>query len=298
MATDDESSNEESSPRRRRVLGLLGGTAGTVFGTGIASARPGRGRGRKNADENTGHNGVGPCTCESCPGDTFCGKIDGPPEEGKTYSFSSDDDSFSVTIEEVYTKNGGEAKCFSFSSGDTIETVCIKGGPDTATYADSPEGEKLCAPENPGGQQAGISNVSFCGTEGVECYQIDLVEGDVIEDFEEEGPYGESRRYEAFSACEDGTTTGLVEHWTVTKNGCTLTWAEMGYDASDNTASVEVTLQEAESEPCTITLAGYLLPEGDTTFDPGNLEEQTLRDYDTVSLDISESATLEINLDG
>jgi hypothetical protein len=72
----------------------------------------------------------------------------------------------------------------------------------------------------------------------------------------------------------------------------------MGYDASDNTASVEVTLQEAESEPCTITLAGYLLPEGDTTFDPGNLEEQTLRDYDTVSLDISESATLEINLDG
>jgi hypothetical protein len=188
-------------------------------------------------------------------------------------------------------------KCFSFSSGDTIEKVCIKGGPDTATYADSPEGEKLCAPENPGGQQAGISNISFCGTEGMECYQVDLVEGGVIEDFGEEGPYGD-RRFEAFSACEDGTAAGLVDDWTVTKNGCTLTWTEMGYDASDNTASVEVTLQDAESESCTITLAGYLLPEGDTIFEPGNLEEQTLRDYDTIGLNIGESATLEIDLDG
>lgn len=299
-----EDSERNSAINRRRVLQAVGGTAGAVIGTGVAGATPGRGGGKggKNGGkgDEKGGKGVGPCTCGSCPDGTFCGKVEGPPEEGKTYTFSSDDDSFSVTVDEVVTKEGGdEVTCFEFSTSDTVEKVCVKGGPDTATYGNDPAGSQLCAPTNPGGQQSEISNFSFCGTGSVEYYQIDLVQGEVIKDFGEEGAYGSSRRYETFTVSEEGTlTANLDASGTATKNGCTLDWSGFGFDASDDTADVDVTLTDAESEPCTITLAGYLLPEGDTTFVPGNLEDQTYRDHETVELNDDESATLTIDLDG
>jgi len=294
---------------RRRLLGVIGGgAAGAVLGTGVGAAKPDHANGGNGDRERggNGNNGVGPCTCDSCPEGTFCGKIEGAPEDGKTYTFESDGDSFSVTIESVTEKEGGEVTCFEFATDDEVEQVCVKGGPDTATYDDDPEGTELCAPTNPGGQQAAISNVSFCGTGGdeLECYQIDLVEGDVIKEFggdddPGEAGYGDARRFENFSVCEDGSNQqNLDPSGTRTREGCEIKWENLGFNASDNTASVYVELLSSDNGPCTITLAGYLLPEGKTEYDPDTLEEQEYRDHDTVELDEDESATLEIDLDG
>ncbi|WP_336337567.1 hypothetical protein [Haloarcula brevis] len=302
--TGADETGHAASIDRRRLLGVIGGGAATaLLGTGVGAAKPGHGNGKNGnngngGDNGNGNNGVGPCTCDGCPEGTFCGKIEGAPEAGETYTFGSDGDSFSVTIESVTEKEEGEVTCFSFSTDDVVEQVCVKGGPDTATYDDDPEGDELCAPTNPGGQQAAISNVSFCGS-ARECYQIDLVEGDAIIDFGEEGPYGE-RKFEDFSVCEDGSNlTGLEsDNDGQSVDGCTVSWKGLGFDESTNTAGVDVTLESATSEPCTVTLAGYLLPDGETKFNSGSLEEQEYRNHETVSLNEGESATLEISLDG
>ncbi|KAA9399080.1 hypothetical protein Har1130_12805 [Haloarcula sp. CBA1130] len=295
---DIDKTGQAESIDRRRLLSVIGGGAATaLLGTGVGAAKPDHANGNGNGGKN-GNNGVGPCTCDGCPDGTFCGKIEGAPEDGETYTFESDGDSFSVTVESVTEKDDGEVTCFEFSSDDVVKQVCVKGGPDTATYDDDPEGKQLCAPENPGGQQSEISNVSFCGAR-LECYQIDLVEGKVIEDFGDEGAYGD-RKFEDFSVCEDGSNEyGLEEQNDgYEAAGCTLSWDGLGFDASDNTAQVDVTLKSAESEPCTVTLAGYLLPEGETKFNPETLEEQELRGYETEELTVDESATLKIDLDG
>lgn len=296
---------------RRRLLGVIGGgAASALLGTGVGAARPDHANGGKNGnrgqDDNNGNNGVGPCTCDECPGETFCGKVEGAPEDGETYTFESDGDSFSVTIESVTEKEGGEVTCFEFSTDDEVEQVCIKGGPDTTTYDDDPAGTELCAPTNPGGQQAAISNVSFCGTGGdeLECYQIDLVEGDVIKEFggdddPGETGYGDARRLENFSICEDGSNQQKLDSsGTRKREGCEIKWEDLGFNASDNTASVEVKLLSSENGSCTITLAGYLLPEGETEYDPDTLNDQEYRDDDTVDLNDGESTELKIDLDG
>lgn len=309
---DDDSARQTDSRGRRRFLGIVGsGTAGLLLGTGVGGARPPSGAGppedRGGPPSDAGdpssdaRNGVGPCTCDSCPDGTFCGKVEGPPEPGRTYSFSDDGETFSVTVDSVERKADGEITCFECSTDDRVEQVCVKGGPDTATYDDSPTQAVLCAPTNPGGQQAGISNVSFCGAPGAEpvaCYQVDLVVGGVIEDFGTEGPYGD-RRLEDFAVCSDGTvTTPIDASGSVTARSCTVQWQGLDYDADSNTTSAEVTLVSADSEPCTVSLAGYRLPDGERTFDPGSLDDQTLRDGDTVELTEGESATLGIDLDG
>jgi hypothetical protein len=300
MGETDKTGRGESI-NRRRLLGIVGGGAATaLLGTGVSAAKPGNGNNGNNG--NSGNNGVGPCTCGGCPEGTFCGKIEGAPEDGKTYTFESDGDSFSVTIDGVTEKAGGEVTCFEFSTDDVVEQVCVKGGPDTKTYDDDPaERDELCAPTNPGGQQAEISNVSFCGTgaDELECYQIDLVLGEVIKDFGDEGAYGD-RKFEDFSVCEDGSNlTGLeANNDGQSVDGCTLSWKGLGFDESDNTAAVDVTLESATSEPCTVTLAGYLLPEGETKFNPETLEEQEYRAHGTVELDEGESESLEISLNG
>ncbi|MFU1782750.1 hypothetical protein ACM16X_15310 [Haloarcula japonica] len=300
-----EETGYAESINRRHLLSVIGGGATTaLLGTGVGAAKPGHENGKSgnNGNHGNGNNGVGPCTCDGCPEGTFCGKIEGAPEEGETYTFESDGDSFSVTIESVTEKDGGEVTCFSFSTDDVVEQVCVKGGPDTKTYDDNPaEKEELCAPTNPGGQQAAISNVSFCGTgdDELECYQIDLVSGDVIKDFEKGGPYGD-RKFEDFSVCEDGSNLEGLESSNdgQSVDGCELSWVGLGFDESDNTAEVDVTLESASSESCTVTLAGYLLPEGETKFNPKTLEEQEYRDHETVELSEGDSTTLEISLNG
>ena len=306
MSEGNETDHAESIDRRHLLSVIGGGAATTLLGTEVSAAKPGHGNGKSGNNgnngnsDNNGNNGVGPCTCDGCPEGTFCGKLEGTPEEGETYTFESDGDSFSVTIESVTEKDEDEVTCFSFSTDDVVEQVCVKGGPDTTTYSDDPEGDELCAPTNPGGQQAAISNVSLCGkADELECYQIDLVAGEVIRDFGDEGAYGD-RKFEDFSVCEDGSNLKGLESGNdgTEAVNCTLSWEGLGFKDGDNTVNVDVTLESAESKSCKVTLAGYLLPEGETEFNPKTLEEQEYRDNETVELHVSGSETLQIDLDG
>ncbi|MEF8937563.1 MAG: PQQ-binding-like beta-propeller repeat protein [Halovenus sp.] len=296
----------ENHPSRRRLLGMLGsGTAATVYvGSGVASADPGKGRGQRNNDDRA----VGPCVCEDdCPEGTFCGKIEGHPEQGKTYTFTGDDDEYSITIDDVIRKpEENEITCFEFSSSDDIQRVCVKGGPDTSSYDGDDLDGVLCAPKNPGGQQAGISNISFCGTEAtetVECFQLDLVGGDPIEQFDPDSGEtysAENRLIEDFFVCygEDETESADEdEEVTVTPHydtECTFSWDSFNFDGE--VATITLTLvEEATRDRCEGSFVGYLLPEG-VTDEPGDLEEQEFRTSETVILDEGESATLRINL--
>jgi hypothetical protein len=281
-----DKSNNKHGLNRRKLLGLVGsGTAGAMFSTGYAAGR-GRGRGEKSSSR-----GVGPCTCpEPCPDETFCGKIEGAPKEGRTYTFTSGEDQYSVTIDSVTSKEGDEITCFTFSTNDNVERVCIKGGPDTNTYDDDPAGDKLCAPTNPGGQQAEISNVSFCGT-GTKCvcYQVDLVwwknsypitefsndryNENLIESYHDDicndaGP--ETFNYDTVEVERDDCEVEISDiEWEVNESGDELT-ASFSLDCEDN-ANVQVGLVSYE--------AACEYPEGELTDMP--LSSQSLVDSDS-----------------
>lgn len=267
QATDD------ATVSRRRTLGMIGsGAVGVALSSGMVGAAPGSGQGQ----------GVGPCTCGSCPDGTFCGKIDDVPEKGKTYTFGSNGDEFSVTIDDV-TEEEGETTCFTFSSDDDIEKVCIKGGPDTATYTADLEGRSLCAPTNPGGQQAEISNVSFCGTK-TSCYQVDLVVGEPIENLD--GTTGDTytkqeRLLEAFCVCSDEDAE--AEPGESSAQGCDVEWASLEFDEDSEEATVSVTLVSSESDDCEISLVGYRVPEDSSC--GNNLPEQEFVTADTNTIE-------------
>ena len=109
---------------------------------------------------------------------------------------------------------------------------------------------------------------------------------------------------EAFSVGTNGEVTQNVVsagERTITVDGedCTISWRTLGFDERTRTARVVVTLEStaATSEACTVSLAGYLLPEGDDRFVPGNLDDQTFLSADTRTLSVGDSTTLSIDLD-
>lgn len=225
---------------RRQVLRLIGGgTAGVYVGSGLVQARGhGGNRGR----------GVGPCTCGDCPDGTFCGKVEGQPEEGATHDFSTDGDAYNVTVERTETNKDGEISCFVFSSDDDVQKVCIKGGDDTETFMD-PEGDLLCAPTNRGGQQSEISNFSFCGTAGCEsvCYQVDLVwweQGEYpIEDINGRNKYGSDNLIEAYhdDTCnDDGPATFQYGSDSLSKDDCSVGDVSWSVSGGEITASFDL----------------------------------------------------------
>lgn len=291
------SDNDDRRLDRRRVLSAIG--ASGVFTAGRAGAAPGD---DDRGNDQTGGNGggVGPCVCDSCPEGTFCGKIEGAPVEGETYTFTDDGDEYSVTIETTETKETGETTGFTFSTTDDIETVCVKGGPNTATETEPRETELLRPPLNPGGNRPEISTVSFCGTAG-RYLQVDLFAGDVIENLTENDRYGPNRLLATFSidaeggsptmqfppSYQSGTTTVKTDDAT----SCTVSWSHFGYDGSTGTATATVTLDS--DNDCTVGLAIYELPEETTKFDASRIDEQTFIDAETATLSRNDSATLD-----
>lgn len=301
----DQDNSDGARVSRRRTLGLIGsGALGMGLASGVGSANPGQGTGRGGVQGGTsseGSQGVGPCTCpDGCPEGSFCGKIDNAPEKGKTYTFNSGSDQFSVTIDDVTTKDDeNEVTCFTFSSDDDIQQVCVKGGPDTVTYSDDLEGQALCAPTNPGGQQAAISNVSFCGTGGKgTCFQLDLVVGEPIEEFD--GTQGrtyhqEERFLKSFCVClsDDESASGPQ---TRSASGCEVSWDSFEFDSDSGEATISVELLSTSDSECEITFAGYRLPEGVRDC-PGELEDQVFVDADTQSLSETDEVEFSIQLE-
>lgn len=309
--SDETRQTRDPKLNRRRVLGMLGGGTASAILAGVGAGHPHGGPNDRsngnNEDNGNNGNGVGPCTCvDPCPEGTFCGKLDGPPKEGETYAFSNDEDSFSVTIEHVTKKEGNEPICFTFSSSDDVQRVCIKGGPYIETYTGDDLDGSLCAPTNPGGQQAAISNVSFCGTAG-RYYQIDLVGGEPIEVFDpDEGEtyHMQDRMLTAYSVSSTGTMTEYpvqIGETTVTVDGeeCVIAWDDIEFDATTQTAVVDVALRSTDHPDgeCAVTYAAYELPDGQTTFDPDTPEEQEFVTADTETLETGTNTTLEIDLD-
>lgn len=317
--SDDTASKLSSPVNRRRVLRLVGGGATSIAFVGAAEAAPGKnGRDKKSAKTKEGPGGgVGPCTCEECADGYFCGKVDGAPAAGESYTFSDGSESYSVTIDSVRKKNGNEVTCFSFSSDDDIEKVCIKGGPDTATYDSDPEGKRLCAPQNPGGNQAEISNFSFCGREAeqTDYFQVDLAGGNVADpplygnlDQNDDKP---DRLLEAFDVSSEGDISDpddplvFADSYngskTVMVDGkeCTFSWESFDFDAQDDRVIIDDLTLSATSDnsECTVTLAGYELPEGDTEATRSNIEDQKLIDFETKTINVEETTSLEISLE-
>ncbi|WP_276272719.1 hypothetical protein [Haloarcula litorea] len=306
--TDD---SERTTRRRRDVLRALG-TSGAVSGlfgaaVGSGSARPGRGRGR--GDRGGGGpdgRGVGPCTCESaCPDGTFCGKVDGVPEQGETYTFSEDGERYSVTVETVETVEG-EEKGFSFSSSDDIERVCIKGGPEVASY--EADGSKVYyAPNNPNsGKRYQISNFSFCGSGsegGSTYYQIDLIEGDVIcgEDLSMNNRY--HGRLLAVLAVNGETGDHTQSNTNPNNDSCDcldLSSQPISYESSTRTATVDFAdIADGVPSDQRHALAAYEILDPDaTTFAEDEADgpiEQRLVACDVV--DGEEKDTLTVDLD-
>lgn len=231
------------------------------------------------------------------------GKIDSTPTNGKTYTFQSDNETFSVTITDVQYEDG-EAVCFKYTSEDDIGQVLVKGGPETETYSSDLDGW-LCAPENDKNENRTyyqISHVSFCGrpdsTLETEYYQLDLVEGTPTENLDPNNLYdAQNRLVRWVTVGSNGQRTGGSDGPTSEHEGECIDDGPITFDAASNEASVEVALKGDCQIDLTLSLVGYRLPSGETTFNKATADQQVFVGGDTESFAPGESDTLSIDLD-
>lgn len=159
--------NSEPIVNRRSVLKTIGVTALGSGGVGLSSAKGSGGNGGSLP------NGNGPPgkSCEDCPDgtDELFAKYEF--EDGE-FVFEKGDDVVDITYEyddDTYNKDGekGEPNFIEFEAdGYVIQHVCVYGGRDTEEGSDDGGLTEFSSNlENPGGQEAAISNVVFCGIE-------------------------------------------------------------------------------------------------------------------------------------
>ncbi|MWG34132.1 M14 family zinc carboxypeptidase [Halomarina oriensis] len=135
-------------------------------------------------------------------------------------------------------------------------------------------------------------------------FQIDVAVGEVIEDLgaEADGFYrDQGRLLQATTVLADGTVTNEVTvpdgEVTKTLGGCAVTYDAVDYDPETAEATLDVSVSEdADCAGVTLTLAGYDLPDGDTTFDRADAADQELLDYRTVTLDAGDSELVTVSL--
>lgn len=165
--------NRESGIDRRKLLkrtgtvgvGLLGGSALV----GSAGARgPPEGRGPPGSNGPPGQS----CSCDDSDGD-FIAKYE---FEDGSFVFEDGDDVVEITVVEVKDDDEDEPITVEFEAdGFVVQSVCVFGGLDTDSIEDEDGVERFETDlENPGGQQAAISNITFCGTaeEEPECADL------------------------------------------------------------------------------------------------------------------------------
>lgn len=161
-----EEKTNSSGPTRRRILQGIGATGVAVgLGTGIGAARRPRNRGNQGYDCPDGTVSLG--TFE------FVVEEDDDGNVVDCYFEQTDDGDEVVTITDFENKvdeNGTEQECEPISvtyevDGYTVESVASFGGNDTDVDSDPADGTYDSHLVNPGGQQAAISTLYFCGTE-------------------------------------------------------------------------------------------------------------------------------------
>lgn len=173
--TSKDDVNEQSTVNRRTVLaGALSGTGYLAFGAGAASAR-------KGPPDHAG-NPQKECDCDGVSGKY---EFDG---EGCQFDFSEGEDLVSITYDPdkpKYNKEGERCEPIAIDyEADYfygVTKVCAFGGTDN-DVDNEPTGTYESDLTNPGGQEAAISNVTFCLGERADAYQVDLIYGDTIID--------------------------------------------------------------------------------------------------------------------
>lgn len=243
-----------------------------------------------------------------CPEGTFHGKIDGIPTKGQTYSFQSDGEAFAITITDIRYEDG-EAVCFQFTSEDEIGQVLVKGGPEAVPYAPESftdgtlEGHWLCAPKNTknGNREwYQISHVSFCGrpSPAVDYFQLDLVEGEPIQNLDPDNLYDAQDRLVRWTTVgSDGQRTGGSDGPTSEHEAACIDDGPILFDDASNVATVDVEIHQDCPTDLTLSLVGYRLPDGQTTFDRATADQQTFVTADTYLFTPGEGRTLSIDLD-
>lgn len=291
MSQNDLSGEDVTKVNRRKILRIIGtgGIVGTV-GVGQVAGQPPNGE-------------QGPAEKCECPDDTtVLAKYDFEDCE-----FELVEGSNVIDITNWESKQGEECEPITVDyipEGVLVEAICAFGGRDTDTVTD-PNRAYQSGLENPGGQRAAISNITICGETALECFQIDVVGGEVIEDFSQTSSYTQQDRLiQVIDVCSDdeeptvrsGPVTKTVE---VDGEDCTFTFENFGFDPTKMEATVDLTFDGGESDPseCKGTLAGYLLPEGEEEGGSDNLDEQELRAYDTKTIVEGQTETLKIDLE-
>ena len=153
---------------RRNILKGLGvaGTVG-VFGSGQAAARGPGGRGPPGQS----------CNCDDSQG-VFIAKYDFVCIHSDEYDtcdewgfvLAEGEDVVDITVTEVKDGDDDEPITVEFEAdGFVVQSVCAYGGRDTDTTEDEDGVTKFSTDlTNPGGQQAAISNLTFCCSVGEE----------------------------------------------------------------------------------------------------------------------------------
>ena len=174
MPTDTNERTERQWNRREALHALGAAGALGVFGTGTTAAR---GRGNGGGPPNGGGNGRGPPQKCECPEDSFLAKYDFVTDDDDCY-FELAEGEDVINITDWESKEGEDCEpitVFYTAEGYRIDAVCAFGGTDTDTVED-PDGTFESDLTNPGGQQAAISNLTFCGEEEeeveVECPEL------------------------------------------------------------------------------------------------------------------------------
>lgn len=164
-----EASSEDNSRGidRRTVLKGAAAGAGIAGMPGLAVAKnngngpPDDGNGPPDDGSGPPNNGPPGQSC-GCPDGTFLAKYD---FENCSFELAEGEDVIEIMAWE--SKGGEDCEPVAVTyegDGYLVEEICAFGGMDTDTD-DDPDGEFESDLTNPGGQQAAISNITFCGTE-------------------------------------------------------------------------------------------------------------------------------------
>ncbi len=176
---------------RRSALGIIGAVG---IGTGVGTAQPDhdRGRGNDTRQEGAGREEGQPDHHDfECPdgmdhlGTFELVTIEDDDGELLDCYFQQDDGEFHITITGYESKDGEDCEpvtVFYESESHDIGQVASFGGQDTHVDDDPEDGVYDSELETPGGQQAAISLLDFCGTE----------QGTADEDADDESDNGET----------------------------------------------------------------------------------------------------------
>jgi hypothetical protein len=174
------------------------------------------------------------------------------------------------------------------------------GDPDDGDTSDPDDGDT----SDPDDGDTGDGQDDQDSTDGDELavhYQIDLVEGEPIEQFDlSEGRtyHGEGRFVSNEFVSDDPEPASDDPVGSYESEGCVVRYSDVAYDPATGVAVITVSVADsADCEGLTLSLAGHELPRGENAWTPENAEDQELADAETVTLAAGESATLTVNVD-